>query len=267
MSSRECVSRARRLSSPRSARTAPRRWSTDRRTATSPRGSTLWPGRGSSGARRAGGHRRAGGCAGWEVIAALEVALGGRIMHRWRVYRNGGEALLAQPERPLLVGRRQRRERSDRPAQQEIRQAGVAYERGPVQVRAEDPARVGALRPIPVAHARQHARQRRGIGTQLRDPLVILESGEPGHAKSGVDVGEDLTNPAALPTPASDVENVQAGQELAVVTAELGPDQLVTGTDGEDHRAPAGRRGRGAVPPNPAGGEDLRQILPSAQQV
>src|ERR1019366_4411383 len=118
-----------------------------------------------------------------------------------------------------------------------------------MQVSAENPARIGTLGPIPVADAYQDPGQRRRVRAELRHALVILESAEPGHAEGGVNVSEDLPDPAPLPAAAPDVDDLQAGKRLPVLAAELRSDQLVTGADSEDHRAPVGGRGQAAIRP------------------
>src|ERR1035438_3659484 len=102
-----------------------------------------------------------------------------------------------------------------------------------MQVSAENPARIGPLGPIPVAHADQYPGQRHRVRAELRHSLVVLESAEPGHAESGVDVSENLPHPTALAAAAPDVDDLQAGQRLPVLATELRADQLVAGADSE----------------------------------
>ena len=64
-----------------------------------------------------------------------------------------------------------------------------------------------------------------------------------------------------------DVEYLQPGDELALLTPELRAEKLVTGAHGEDHRALFGRRVQAPVGAQPPGGQDLRQVLAAAEQV
>ena len=107
----------------------------------------------------------------------------------------------------------------------------------------------------------------RAAGPEPGHALVVLEPGEPGHAELGVDVGDDLADPAALAAAAADVQDPEPGHRLALRAAELRADHLVAGAHGQDHRAGAGRGGEPAVGAQPPRGEDLRQVLAPAHQV
>ena len=96
---------------------------------------------------------------------------------------------------------------------------------------------------------------------------MVLEPGEPGHAELGIDVGDDLTHPAAFPAAAPDVEDAQALNGLALDAAELGAHHLVARAHREDHGPGGGGRAEPAVGAQPLGGEDLRQVLAAAHQV
>ena len=171
-------------------------------------------------------------------------------MHNELCERLGIECIEAV-ERVQLVG-------PAGPRQQKVGQCRVPGQGRPVQVGADDPARVGTLGSVPVAHAGDDPGQRRNVRTELRHALVILESAEPGHAQGGVDLGEDLTDPPPRPAAALDVENLEARQRPPVCVTELGAHQLVARADGEDGRAPVGRRSQAPVGPEPCSGMKTR---------
>src|SRR6266571_3419864 len=120
-----------------------------------------------------------------------------------------GEPLLAELPGPFLVGAVQRRKRAGRPAQQEVSQAGIAREGGPVQVAAEHPAGVGALGAVSVADADGDLRQRAGTWPQPGHALMILEPGQPGNTKLGIDVRDDLADAAPVAPAAADVDDAE----------------------------------------------------------
>src|SRR5580692_7663881 len=181
--------------------------------------------------------------------------------------RLGGEALAPQVFYQFLLPGVDRRQRAGYPAEQQVGQARIADERGAMQVGAYHPARIGALRSIPVADSRHHRGQRLDGRAATGNALVVLEAGQPLDAKRRVDVGDDLADPAPLAAAAADVEQAEAGDRLSLGPAELRPDDLVASADREHDRAPPDRRGQPAGRAQPAGGEHLRQVFAAAQQV
>src|SRR5260370_22641503 len=121
-----------------------------------------------------------------------------------------------------------------------------------MQVGAEHPDGVGALRAVPVADADGHGRQRAGIRTEPGDTLMILEPGQARHAKLRIDVCDDLADPAALPAHAADVKDAETSYLLALCPAELRTDELVASTYREDDRATAGHASQAAIVAQPA---------------
>src|SRR5580692_9701486 len=182
-------------------------------------------------------------------------------------YGRRGQAFAAQVLYQFLLARVDRRQRAGDPAEQEVGQAGVADQRGTVQVGAEYAAGVAALGPVAVADAGEHGSERLDLWPAPRGALVVLEAGEALHAERRIDVGGYLADSAPLTAAAADVEQPQPRDRLAVHAAELGADDLVAGADGQHDRAPVDRRGQPAAGPEPARGQDLRQVLAAAQQV
>ena len=170
----------------------------------------------------------------------------------------GGQALVPQAQHQFLLPGIDRRQRPGGPAEQEIGQAGIADQCGAVQIGADHPAGIGAFCAVPVADAGQHGGERFYLGAAPGHALMVLETGQPRHAQRRIDIGRDLADAAPVTPAAADVEQPQSGDRLSFGPAELGADDLVPGTDGQDDRAPADRRGQSAAGPEPPGGQDLR---------
>jgi hypothetical protein len=93
------------------------------------------------------------------------------------------------------------------------------------------------------------------------------ETGEPFDAERRIDVRSYLAHSPPLAPAAADVEQAEPGNRLAFCPAELDPHDLVASADREDHRAAAGGRGQASARGQAARGQDLRQVLPAAEQV
>src|SRR5262249_56945976 len=80
----------------------------------------------------------------------------------------------------------------------------------------------GGFGAVAVAAPGQHAGERRHAGPARGDALVVFESGQPRQLERGVHLAQDLPHAAALPPAAADVEYLQPGDRLALLTSELG---------------------------------------------
>ena len=101
--------------------------------------------------------------------AGIPAPLGGR--------RLRSQALAAQALYQFLLPGIDRRQRPDHPAEQEIGQAGIADQRGAVQIGADHPAGIGALRTVPVADTGQHGGERFDLRAAPGPALMVLEAG------------------------------------------------------------------------------------------
>src|SRR5690606_11718236 len=117
---------------------------------------------------------------------------------------------------------------------------------------------VGALGPVIVAGALHRGRQRACLRSDRGAALVVLETGDPSHAQSRIDVGDDLPHGSGLATAAADVEDPHARKRVVLVVAVALTDDLVTGADREDAGTLGGRPGESAIGAQTLGGQDLR---------
>ena len=107
----------------------------------------------------------------------------------------------------------------------------VAGQDGAVEVGADDPPEPGALGPLTVAAAGDHATERHDAGAEGGAPPVVLEAGEAGERRRGVD--DDLADQAGRAGAGLEVEEPDP-VELAAVGREVAvPEQLVAAADAE----------------------------------
>src|SRR5215469_4202908 len=96
---------------------------------------------------------------------------------------------------------------------------------------------------------------------------MVLEPGQPWHAKRWIDIRHDLADASSLASPACHVEDAKPRNWLALHTAKLAAYELVAGADREYDRAALGSSRNAAVHAQPARREDLWQVLAAAEQV
>src|SRR5690606_40354962 len=74
----------------------------------------------------------------------------------------------------------------------------------------------------------QHLRERLGVRAELRDALVVLESGDARDVQFRRHVADELADGALLAAAGADVEQPEPGKRLALLAAELPADRKST---------------------------------------
>src|SRR5690606_41746941 len=103
----------------------------------------------------------------------------------------------------------------------------------------------------------QHLRERLGVRAELRDALVVLESGDARDVQFRRHVADELADGALLAAAGADVEQPEPGKRLALLAAELPAEDLVARAHPEHHRAGLHGAGQAAVVGEALRREDL----------